>query len=343
MKKKKYLKVLNDVYSFQFNFKVKKLPLGQIKYHKKNFSKFFNLKIKDFKHKEILDTGAGSGQHTSILSLMGAYVFATDVLKSNINKIKKFRKIYKFKNLKIFQHDYTRKLRSKKKFKLISCHNWIQHTPNPSKTLFNIIQNLENGGRIYISCYHANTFRFFITQISRKILDSSHFKLLKKRVHKVFKKGFKIYRNPDNIVLPNITDDFFTPYLVTTTYSDVLKLAKKLRLKAYTKIPRIKNIEALDNLPLRVGLKKIGKVKRLMANKYFNKSIDEFSNHKNKMLKDISKKSKKIIKLFKNKDANKKIDFCLGLYKIRAKTSNYKNFNKYNLLDKYFDKHLALK
>ena len=205
---------------------------------------------------------------------MGAYVFATDVLKSNINKIKKFRKIYKFKNLKIFQHDYTRKLRSKKKFKLISCHNWIQHTPNPSKTLFNIIQNLENGGRIYISCYHANTFRFFITQISRKILDSSHFKLLKKRVHKVFKKGFKIYRNPDNIFLSNITDDFFTPYLVTTTYSDVLKLAKKLRLKAYTKIPRIKNIEALDNLPLRVGLKKIGKVKRLMANKYFNKSID---------------------------------------------------------------------
>lgn len=33
MKKKKYLKVLNDVYSYQFNFKVKKLPY-------KNFSKY---------------------------------------------------------------------------------------------------------------------------------------------------------------------------------------------------------------------------------------------------------------------------------------------------------------
>ena len=341
MKKKKYLKVLNDVYSFQFNFKVKKLPLGQIKYHKKNFSKFFNLKIKDFNNKEILDTGAGSGQHTSILSLMGAHVFATDVLQSNIDKIKKFRKIYKFKNLKIFRHDYTQKLRSKKKFKLISCHNWIQHTPKPSKTLYNIIQNLEIGGKIYISCYHANTFRFFITQIARKLLDSSHFESLKKRVHKEFKKGLKIYRNPDDIFLSNITDDFFSPYLVTTTYPDVLKLSKKLKLKPYTKIPRIKNIEALDNIPLRIGLKKIGNVKKSINSKYFTKSVDEFDNHKNKILKNISKKSKKIIKLFKNKDAIKKIDFCLGLYKIRAQTSHHKNFSKYNFLNKYFDKYLG--
>ena len=342
MNKKKYLKVLNDIYSFQFNFKVKKLPLGQIKYHKKNFSKFFNLKIKDFKHKEILDTGAGSGQHSATLALMGAHVFATDVLQSNIEKIKKTRKIYKFKNFEIFRHDYTQKLKSKKKFKFISCHNWIQHTPNPSKTLFNITQNLEKGGKIYISCYHANTFRFFITQIVRKILDSSHFELLKKRVFKKFRKGFSIYRNPDKIFLTNITDDFFSPYIVTTTYSEMLKLSKKLKLKAYTKIPKIKNIESLDDIPLKVGFKKTGEIKKFMGCKYFTKSIDELKNHKNEILKKTSQKSKKIIKLFKNKDANKKIDFCLGLYKIRAKTSHFKSLKKYNLLVKYLDKHLVV-
>ena len=45
----------------------------------------------------------------------------------------------------------------KEKFKFISCHNWIQHTPNPSKTLFNITQNLEKGGKIYISCFYFKT------------------------------------------------------------------------------------------------------------------------------------------------------------------------------------------
>ena len=134
MKKKNYLKILNDVDSYQFKDIVKKLPLGQVNYHKKNFSKYFNLDIKNFNNVKILDTGAGSGVHSSILSLMGAHVLATDVLQSNIKKIKRFIKIYRFKNLKIFQHDFTKKLKSKKKFELISCHNWVQHTPKPHQT-----------------------------------------------------------------------------------------------------------------------------------------------------------------------------------------------------------------
>jgi 2-polyprenyl-3-methyl-5-hydroxy-6-metoxy-1,4-benzoquinol methylase len=187
---KSYYKNLNTVYSYQFRNIVKKIPLGQINYHKKNFQYYLNLKIKNFRNKKILDTGAGSGIHSCILSLMGAHVFATDILQSNINKIKKFKKIYKFKNMEVFKHDFTKKLKSYNNFELISCHNWIQHTPKPSDTLYNIIQNLEVGGKIYVSCYHANTFRFYITQAARQILKISDFSLLKKRMKNIFKDGF---------------------------------------------------------------------------------------------------------------------------------------------------------
>ena len=37
----------------------KKLPKGQIEYHKKNFSKFFDINVNSFKNLNILETGAG--------------------------------------------------------------------------------------------------------------------------------------------------------------------------------------------------------------------------------------------------------------------------------------------
>lgn len=51
MNNQKYSKGLKKVYSIQFSNSAKKIPLGQIRYHKKNFTKFFNLKKKEFKKK----------------------------------------------------------------------------------------------------------------------------------------------------------------------------------------------------------------------------------------------------------------------------------------------------
>ena len=48
MQIKSYYKDLNTVYSYQFRNIVKKIPLGQINYHKKNFQYYLNLKIKKF-------------------------------------------------------------------------------------------------------------------------------------------------------------------------------------------------------------------------------------------------------------------------------------------------------
>ena len=93
-----YKQKLNRVYTLQFKhtpeyWKKRSIPKGQILYHKKNFSKYFGLPIKDFKTKRILETGAGPGVHATILALMGSEVHASDILISNIIKMKILKKL----------------------------------------------------------------------------------------------------------------------------------------------------------------------------------------------------------------------------------------------------------
>ena len=86
-----YYTYLDNVYYWQFKNSVKKLPLGQINYHKK-FLKYFDENIEDFKRLNILETGAGPGVHAAILCLMNANVTAADILRSNIKKILRLKK-----------------------------------------------------------------------------------------------------------------------------------------------------------------------------------------------------------------------------------------------------------
>lgn len=347
-----YYNYLDKVYSWQFRNSVKKLPLGQIKYHKKNFSKYFKENINDFKKLNILETGAGPGVHAIVLCLMGAKVMAADILRSNVQKIKKLKKLYKFPKLDIAQHDFRKKINFMKQYDIISCHNWIQHAPNPSLILKNLVQDSKIGSKIYISCYHSKTFRFFITQIARKVLKPSDFNLIKKRIKKFFPKGFKKYNNRDNIFATNITDDFFTPYVVTIDYKDMSRITKSYGLKIYCKqlkviskngsgydvpIPKKNNLYNLDDAYLRVGMKKIKQKLCLNSKKIYTKPFNEFTKSNIKIINECSILSKSIIQKFKNKSYNSldRVDFCLSLYKIRAENNKEVGFKRYFILKKY--------
>ena len=140
MKTKNYHSLNEKVYGYflhQYSAK-EKIPTGQIKYHKKNFQKYFVLKENQFKGKEILDTGAGPGVHSVILSMLKANVTAVDLSKENMKRLNFFKKIYKLKKLKYIRHDLSNKIKGNKKYDLISVHNWIKHTPNPYLILKNL-------------------------------------------------------------------------------------------------------------------------------------------------------------------------------------------------------------
>lgn len=347
-----YYTYLDNVYSWQFKNSVKKLPLGQINYHKKNFLKYFDENIEDFKRLNILETGAGPGVHAAILCLMNANVTAADILRSNIKKILRLKKIYKFDNLKVKQHDFRKKFKSIKSYDIISCHNWIQHTPNPSLILKNLTKYNKLNSKIYLSCYHSKTFRFFITQIARQILKVEDFKLIKQRTKFFFPKGFKKYNNPDNIYETNITDDFFSPYVITTDFRDLSLIAKDYGLKIYRKRHKIitkngsakeiviqskKNFYHLDDVILKVGMKKTRESKCLNIKKIYTKSHDEFQKVNISSINDCIIFSKRIIKNFKKKNfkSSDRVNFCLSLYKIRAENNKEIGYKRYDILKKF--------
>ena len=349
-----YYNYLDKVYSWQFRNSVKRLPKGQINYHKKNFSKYFNEKLINFKKLNILETGAGPGVHAIILCLMGAKVMAADILKSNVRKIIKLKKIYRFSNLRIKQHDFRKKFKAMKDYDIVSCHNWIQHAPNPSLILKNLVKYNKLNSKIYISCYHSKTFRFFITQIARQILRPKDFNLIKKRIKFFFPSGFKKYNNRDNIFATNITDDFFTPYVITIDYKKFAVLAKDYGLNIYRKKLKIiskdgssyestalskNNLYHLDDAYLRVGMKKIRVSKCLNKRKIYTKPHDEFEKVNVSLVNECSSLSKKIIKEFKKKSYKSldRVNFCLSLYKIRAESNKEVGYKRYKVLKKFLN------
>lgn len=339
MKKQQYSNGLHKVYSLQFRNSAKRIPINQIKYHQSNFIKFFKLKKNEFKSKTILDTGAGPGVHSVILALMCKKVVAADYLHINVKRIKKLKKLYKLKNLSAVRFDFTKKYKHINNFDLISCHNWVQHTPNPQKTFSQIAHNMKKNSRVYISCYLAGTFRFFITQISRQILNINDFSTLTSQIKKIFKDGFKKYNNIHDINEKSITDDYFSPYVITTNYKNLINLSRKCGLKLITNVPKFKySLQNYDSYQLKLGFQKVHFKKQKIDNIY-KKPIDEFKLPKSINRKKSIELAKEIIKKFKSKKytSNQKVKFCLNLYRIRAENSRKKNEFKYVSLNNYFE------
>src|SRR3989338_3973517 len=179
------------------------LPAGFIKYHKANFSKYFCISEDQFSSLKMLETGCGPGKHAVVLSLLGADVTAFDLSVDNIQRGKKLKKYYELNNLSFDQKNLMEPFKVDEPFDLISCHNWIQHAENPAIILKNLLANLKIGGRIYLSTYHAGTFRFFITQLARSVLKQKHYNVMRNLVKYYFPSGFKDFNNPDDIYMEN--------------------------------------------------------------------------------------------------------------------------------------------
>lgn len=317
-----------------------KIPKGQIEYHKKNFQKYFKLKKKDFKNKEILDTGAGAGIHSAILSLMDAKVTAVDLSKENIKRIRIIKRKYKLKKLKYFQQDLSRPVRSNKTYDLISIHNWIQHSPDPYKILKNLSKKININGKVYISCYQENVFRCIIANIVRSILKSTDFDLTMKFALNFFPSGFKKYNNRDHAQFGLMFDDFFTPYFHTINYKDLISDFKSLGFMPITKIPKYKNI-FLEHMPyVRMGFVKISnKLRKKYKPFYVEKSI-KFKQNNNKIINQTMKLIN-IIKKLKRVSRIDRILFCISLFDLSCQHSNNKSFEKYKILNSFLDRFIT--
>tara|TARA_B100000029_G_C17468197_1_gene920992 strand:- start:190 stop:1239 length:1050 start_codon:yes stop_codon:yes gene_type:complete len=323
----------DTTYSFQFRNAVKKLPLGQINYHKKNYIKYFKEDIGKVKDKKFLETGAGSGIHTTILSLITNknknIIHSMDLLKSNIKKINKFKKLYKLKNVKVYEHNLLDKIRTNVFYDFSCCHNWVQHTPKPERCIKNIFDKIKVDGKFYISTYHENFFRFTIAFIARQIIKNKNKKKiihhLIKNKNLVFDHDLSHYNNRDDIVLENLTDDFTTPYIFLTNYKRLKEFIISQGFKLITKEPKLGKVNFKDNHQLRMGFVKIKNCKKKIKKCFVNIDKEYEVMKSNKKYRDIYDFTKILKKKFKYKSYDSCSKLLLELYLFRAKTNKSKS------------------
>lgn len=309
----------------QFKFSIEKimLPDGFIRYHKGNFQKYFGLTEDGFNGKRTLDTGCGPGKHSAVLALMGAKVLGVDLAAENIVRCEKIKAAHGLDNLKFQRHNLMYPLKMKE-FELISAHNWIQHAEDPSVVLYNLVHSLSMGGRLYLSLYHGNTFRFFVAAIARRLLKRCHYDFMRNIVRYFFPLGFKGFNNPVDIYMENIFDDFFVPYCHTTTYDVIIRDTEKLGLRHITDVPMINKIQGMDNVPLRIGLEKVGRTPETIELEY-KYPINEFESNNVDVQESIPLVRDVIQRLSENDNVVDTCCFCLGLYWLRAEINKWED------------------
>ena len=328
-------KKLHEItYAFQFRNAVKRLPLGQIKYHFKNYNKYFNENLAKVNGKYFLETGAGSGIHTTILSfLVGKknIIHSMDLLESNIKKVNKFKKIYKLKNVSIYQHNFLNKLKKNIMYDFVCCHNWVQHTPLPEKCLINIFDKIKIGGKFYISTYHENFFRYTIAFIARQIINNKKSMIiyLIKSKNLTFKRDLSSFNNRQEITFENLTDDFTTPYMFLTNYNRLKKFIEEHGFKSITKSPKIDKLKFRDNHQLKIGFVKIKNKRKKNIKKCFIDIDNNYSIMKsNESFKEINSLTQLLKKNLNKKSHDDRSKFLFKLYSLRAKMHKSKSQNK---------------
>ena len=218
-----------------------------------------------------------------------------------------------------------RPLKGKGPFDLVSAHNWIQHAKRPEQVLKNLDAVLLPGGKLYISTYHAGTFRFFITQIARALLDRRDYDLARSMAPAHFPTGFAAFANPVDIYMENIFDDFFVLYCHTTTHAILDGGLARAGYVATQKPLSDDLLPAVDNVPLRQGFNKTEKAGLDPAVDLWP-AIDEFSGDLPACVKVSARQARQVLKVLRRRnDAVERVAFCLGLYRLRAELSLVKD------------------
>lgn len=329
------LKYTSDLYGkniFKY-FDTAGLPEGMVQYHKANFQKYFGLSEKGFKGLHVLDTGSGCGRQAIVLALMGANVAAADLSPDNVERGKRLKAHYKLNNIEFHQHDFMKPFGGS--FDLVSAHNWVQHTENPSHVIKNLLSSLKVGGKLYLSVYLAGTFRFFIAQIAREILNPNWQDLMKKLVKFHYPTGFKPFNNPDDICMELIFDDFFAPYCNTTTFELLIADLEKLNCQPVTPKQEVPGLDGIDSIYLRMAFKKLGDTVQ-GGLKFTGPMMNEFDAAPDH-LKESATLAKRVIRFFKTaNDPVASCSFALGLFRVRAETSRSTDGpKKHKVLQKY--------
>lgn len=149
----------SDTFGDQWN-KFSKTQIDNIK-NSHSYERFFNetgLKISDFTDKNILEVGSGAGRFTNImLKYTNANIFSVDSSNAVYANYKN-NETYLQDKLKLYKASIYDLPFEKMQFDIVICLGVLQHTPDISRTVKCLCEQVTKNGLIIIDFYPYNGF-----------------------------------------------------------------------------------------------------------------------------------------------------------------------------------------
>jgi ubiquinone/menaquinone biosynthesis C-methylase UbiE len=241
---------------------------SRIAFHIKEYERVFANDISFLKGKSVLESGCGPGSHTRIIAdLIGkaGKLTSFDLSEKNIEKVKiYFETNPKGVDLEILTSPAEQFSYKNNSFDVVFCHNWIHHSDDPVKSLFNIIKPLKVGGLFYLCTYQSRTFRSLICELLRPFTLKIDVNDFLKKVPLAFPEGFAHFGHYPIIFYENLIDDYLVPNVRFTHYEILKKLFGQLGFEiieeGVSDLLRRKRMFDVEEIPLKLVFKKIKEV-----------------------------------------------------------------------------------
>ena len=261
-----------------------------------------------------------------MLATLGAEVTALDLLPANVEAIELLARANGFTRLRALQADLMHPLPSGiGGVDAVTAQNWLMHSADPAVVLLNIAAALGVGGRLYLSLYQGGSFRFFVTQVARQVLQWEDRRLVQRLIPLCFPEGFDEFGVPEHISVENILDDYFVPNMWTFTYEPLVRFLKEAGFDPLVRHVSQPMRHRIDKETLRASFVKVRDLATPASS--IELSDDEFvpaedvEPQERAMLErsaDLARAAIRMLRASAPDEPPIRAAFALGLYRIRA-------------------------
>jgi len=234
-------------------------------FHRSEYQRVLGLRPEDFRGRSLLESGCGPGSHSLMLAnLLGpeGRLLSFDLSAINVAKAERLLAIndapsqYRF-----VVSDAESFSTADPAFDFVFSHNWLHHSDDPLRSLFNILQPLKVGGLFYLCTYQARTFRALICEFVRRRSLSFDQQSFLQLVPLCFPGGFAQFNFFQIIHYENLIDDYLVP-CVRFAHLDHLApaLARgglSLVTGGVSALLQRRNLFDIEDIPLKIGFRKL--------------------------------------------------------------------------------------
>ncbi len=149
----------------------------------------------------------GTGRESIYFQKLGARsVTHIDIASENVKRTQAFCQQHGIKNITSIATDIADHALPAQSYDLAFLMGVYQHFETPAKGLLNISNALRVGGNFYMGWYRSGEWRFFVNELSRKLMRKDLFRKVQR--HVALNAGFG---NNNHYQVARALDDFFVP------------------------------------------------------------------------------------------------------------------------------------